>query len=75
MGMTFTVTCQDPPPEEDYTDDREISLQRVRWLDHHVGAWNWKQDLEWSDAHCSWTHHYELDCPASIAMLFKLTWG
>lgn len=73
----FKVTCHDPAPgSPDYfTDEREIALQRVTWLDRHVGGLKWKNQLEWNVSRGSWTHHYELHCPPDIAALFKLTFG
>lgn len=73
--MTYRVTCHDPARAEDFTDEREVSLQRVRWLDRHVGGDNWSQDLEWDFLRGLWIHHYDLDCSAALVMLFKLTWG
>jgi len=71
----YSVTCYDPRPEDNFTDEREIALQRVRWLDEYVGGRKWYQTFSWNRRTGSWIHHYELDCSASIAALFKLTFG
>lgn len=71
----FSITCHDPSPEDNFTDEREIGLQRIRWLDQYVGFNSWGCDLEWNHSRGSWTSHYRLDCSPSVAALFKLTWG
>ena len=71
----ITVTCQDPRREDDFTDEREVILVRIRWLDRHVGWERWRDTLEWNPAMGSWKHHYELDCCPGVATLFKLTFG
>jgi hypothetical protein len=71
----FSIVCHDPAPQDNFTDEREIALQRIQWLDQYVGFNQWGCDLEWNVSRGSWTSHYRLDCSASIAALFKLTWG
>lgn len=73
--MTHLILCQDPRAGEDFTDEREEGLQRNRWLDRYVGHKNWTVEYSWSIKHHSWTNHYTLNCSASLAALFKLTWG
>lgn len=78
----FSVVCHDPSPKASFSDPRddfanegEIGLQRTRWLDEYVGYGNWSYDLEWDIVRRAWTFHYRLDCPPSVATLFKLMFG